>query len=236
MYHFITHYNIIYTYSLYETFFLRLVSRLYVFMKSMVLNCMFFCVQVSLFGLEEALEGRTRQIPYEAILALDVVMRHLPSMSYTPVGRSFFSSPDGYYHPLGTLLSLTRLSYFVLYNSYKLKRRRYCPLKYLFRITQKWWLLLNLLLTGGGREVWFGFHQSVRPSQWKMMLNIDGNLLHFTVKHSCLHCVIFYSVRDGILQGSTSNRIYVRSTRHTRYQWTAQTTNRQPTCQVYQGN
>lgn len=59
--------------------------------------------------------------------ALDVVMRHLPSMTYTPVGRSFFSSPDGYYHPLG-----------------------------------------------GGREVWFGFHQSVRPSQWKMMLNIDG--------------------------------------------------------------
>lgn len=83
--------------------------------------------QVSLFNLEEALEGRTRQIPYDAILALDVVMRHLPSMVYTPVGRSFFSSPDGYYHPLG-----------------------------------------------GGREVWFGFHQSVRPSQWKMMLNIDG--------------------------------------------------------------
>lgn len=83
--------------------------------------------QVSLFALEEALEGRTRQIPYDAILALDVVMRHLPSMTYTPVGRSFFSTPDGYYHPLG-----------------------------------------------GGREVWFGFHQSVRPSQWKMMLNIDG--------------------------------------------------------------
>lgn len=64
------------------------------------------------------------------VQALDVVMRHLPSMTYTPVGRSFFSSPDGYYHPLG-----------------------------------------------GGREVWFGFHQSVRPSQWKMMLNIDGRLL-----------------------------------------------------------
>ncbi|CAI6349639.1 unnamed protein product [Macrosiphum euphorbiae] len=57
--------------------------------------------QVSLFALEEALEGRTRQIPYDAILALDVVMRHLPSMTYTPVGRSFFSSPEGYYHPLG---------------------------------------------------------------------------------------------------------------------------------------
>lgn len=51
--------------------------------------------RVSLFNLEEALEGRTRQIPYDAILALDVVMRHLPSMTYTPVGRSFFSSPDG---------------------------------------------------------------------------------------------------------------------------------------------
>lgn len=62
-------------------------------------------------------------------------MRHLPSMTYTPVGRSFFSSPDGYYHPLG-----------------------------------------------GGREVWFGFHQSVRPSQWKMMLNIDGKYLINYVK------------------------------------------------------
>ncbi|XP_050524465.1 protein argonaute-2 isoform X2 [Daktulosphaira vitifoliae] len=88
--------------------------------------------QVSLFALEEALEGRTRQIPYDAILALDVVMRHLPSMTYTPVGRSFFSSPEGYYHPLG-----------------------------------------------GGREVWFGFHQSVRPSQWKMMLNIDVSATAF---------------------------------------------------------
>ncbi len=53
-------------------------------------------------------------------------------MNYTPVGRSFFSSPDGYYHPLG-----------------------------------------------GGREVWFGFHQSVRPSQWKMMLNIDVSATAF---------------------------------------------------------
>ncbi|TGZ32205.1 Protein argonaute-2 [Temnothorax longispinosus] len=88
--------------------------------------------QVSLFALEEALEGRTRQIPYDAVLALDVVMRHLPSMTYTPVGRSFFSTPEGYYHPLG-----------------------------------------------GGREVWFGFHQSVRPSQWKMMLNIDVSATAF---------------------------------------------------------
>ena len=83
--------------------------------------------QVSLFALEQALEGKHNQIPFETIQALDVVLRHLPSMKYIPVGRSFFSQPEGYYHPLES-----------------------------------------------GREVWFGFHQSVRPSQWKMMLNIDG--------------------------------------------------------------
>ena len=27
-----------------------------------------------------------------------------------------------------------------------------------------------------GREVWFGFHQSVRPSEWKMLVNIDCKL------------------------------------------------------------
>ena len=103
--------------------------------------------QVSLVNLEEALEGRTRTIPYEAILALDVVMRHLPSMSYTPVGRSFFSAPDGYYHPLG-----------------------------------------------GGREVWFGFHQSVRPSQWKMMLNIDGM---FCIQHLIAFADFYFRLTEA---------------------------------------
>jgi eukaryotic translation initiation factor 2C len=76
-----------------------------------------FVEQTSLYALEEALDGRSQVVPANAVQALDVVMRHLPSMRYTPVGRSFFSRPDGYNHPLG-----------------------------------------------GGREVWFGFHQSVRPS------------------------------------------------------------------------
>jgi len=88
--------------------------------------------QVSLNALDLALEGNSRTIPFDATQALDVVMRHLPSMTYTPVGRSFFSSPDGYSHALG-----------------------------------------------GGREVWFGFHQSVRPSQWKMTLNIDVSATAF---------------------------------------------------------
>jgi len=88
--------------------------------------------QVNLDLLDNALEGESRTIPIDAIQALDVIMRHLPSMCYTPVGRSFFSTPEGYYHPLG-----------------------------------------------GGREVWFGFHQSVRPSQWKMTLNIDVSATAF---------------------------------------------------------
>ncbi|XP_022161620.1 protein argonaute-2-like [Myzus persicae] len=88
--------------------------------------------QVSLLALGESLEGHTKQIPYDAVSALDVVMRHLPSMTFTPVGRSFYSPPEGYYHPLG-----------------------------------------------GGREVWFGFHQSLRPSKWKMMLNLDVSATAF---------------------------------------------------------
>ena len=114
---------------------------------------------------------------FAKLQALDVVMRHLPSMVYTPVGRSFYSSPDGYYHPLG-----------------------------------------------GGREVWFGFHQSVRPSQWKMMLNIDGRCIG--PSRSALHdehgilgvpckrlflnalCIVCgYSVCNCILQSSTHHRI-----------------------------
>lgn len=95
-----------------------------------------FVSRVSWHLLHEALAGGTLPEPLELdkpvstnpVHAVDVVLRHLPSMKYTPVGRSFFSAPEGYDHPLG-----------------------------------------------GGREVWFGFHQSVRPAMWKMMLNIDAD-------------------------------------------------------------
>ncbi len=36
--------------------------------------------QVSLYTLQEALEGRARLVPRESIDALDVILRHLPSM------------------------------------------------------------------------------------------------------------------------------------------------------------
>jgi len=91
-----------------------------------------FQTKISLYELQSAIEGRAREVPEDSAFALDVVLRHLPSMMYTPVGRSFFSPPTNYYHPLG-----------------------------------------------GGREVWFGFHQSVRPSHWKMTLNIDVSATAF---------------------------------------------------------
>lgn len=92
-----------------------------------------FEAKVSLFALEDALQGKVMNVPYDSIQALDVIMRHLPSLRYTPVGRSFFSPPQiDFANPLG-----------------------------------------------GGREVWFGFHQSVRPSQWKMSLNIDVSATAF---------------------------------------------------------
>lgn len=95
--------------------------------------------KVNLGYLEQALDGRI-QVPFEAIQALDVIMRHLPSQKYAPVGRSFFAPPDNRdIHPLG-----------------------------------------------GGREVWFGFHQSIRPSQWKMMMNIDVSATAFYKHQSVL--------------------------------------------------
>ena len=82
-------------------------------------------------------------------------MRHLPSMRYAPVGRSFFSAPVGQTPPLG-----------------------------------------------GGREVWFGFHQSMRPSQWKMMLNIDVSATAFYKAQSVIDfmCEVLDVRRDDLRQ------------------------------------
>lgn len=72
------------------------------------------------------------------------------------MGRSFFSPPEGYYHPLG-----------------------------------------------GGREVWFGFHQSVRPAMWNMMLNIDGKTWSELIDLSCdlLHSRTFFCFRMLFIVG-----------------------------------
>jgi len=100
--------------------------------------------QVSMYALQQALQGFCNQIPFETIQALDVVLRHLPSMKYTPVGRSFFSPPDR-----------------------------------------------QSLSLESGREVWFGFHQSIRPSQWNMMLNIDGEIDLLAHSFICVFICLF---------------------------------------------
>jgi len=42
-----------------------------------------FVAQASLYALEEALDGRSQVVPADTVQALDVVMRHLPSMRYS---------------------------------------------------------------------------------------------------------------------------------------------------------
>lgn len=49
-----------------------------------------WCSQVSLSLLEEAMEGRIRTIPYESVQAMDVILRHLPSLKYGSVGKKKF--------------------------------------------------------------------------------------------------------------------------------------------------
>jgi eukaryotic translation initiation factor 2C len=112
------------------------------------LVCIRWVAQVSLSLLEEAMEGRVRTVPYESVQAMDVILRHLPSLKYTPVGRSFFSPPLA----AGAGPQAMQMHASGGYGQSPDQQSK----------------------LGGGREVWFGFHQSVRPSQWKLMLNIDG--------------------------------------------------------------
>lgn len=37
-------------------------------------------------ALEDAMEGRVRQVPFESVQAMDVILRHLPSLKYAIIG------------------------------------------------------------------------------------------------------------------------------------------------------
>lgn len=128
-----------------------------------------YVAQVSLYALDEALEGRNQQIPLDAIQAIDVVMRHLSSMTYTAVGRSFFTPPmpleSGGEGQGGSQRLAAGRSFFAPPEGID------HPL-------------------GGGREVWFGFHQSVQPSHWKMMLNIDVSATAFYKAQSVIQFMV----------------------------------------------
>lgn len=50
-------------------------------LRNAILEKAFF-PQVSLSALEDAMEGRVRQVPFESVQAMDVILRHLPSLKY----------------------------------------------------------------------------------------------------------------------------------------------------------
>ena len=61
-----------------------------------------FAGQVSLIELKNYLDGKGNgKAPQDAIQALDIVMRQMPSLHFMPVGRSFFPRSDGFSCPLG---------------------------------------------------------------------------------------------------------------------------------------
>ncbi|CAN8003154.1 unnamed protein product [Ixodes hexagonus] len=92
-----------------------------------------YAATVNLDALHAVFDNRVNTVPQEVLQAVDIVLRHGPSIKLTPVGRSFFKPPPPQEN--------------------------------------------NTL--GGGREVWFGYYTSVRPAQWKPMLNIDMSATAF---------------------------------------------------------
>ncbi|KAL3209469.1 hypothetical protein MRX96_009205 [Rhipicephalus microplus] len=92
-----------------------------------------YAATVNLDALHAVFENQVNTVPQEVLQAIDIVLRHGPSIRLTPVGRSFFKPP------------LPNQAHSV----------------------------------GGGREVWFGYYTSVRPAQWKPMLNVDMSATAF---------------------------------------------------------
>ncbi|XP_077490208.1 protein argonaute-4-like [Amblyomma americanum] len=92
-----------------------------------------YAATVNLDTLHAVFQNRVTIVPQEVLQAIDIVLRHSPSIKLAPIGRSFFKPPGPNDH--------------------------------------------NAL--GGGREVWFGYYTSVRPAQWKPMLNVDVSATAF---------------------------------------------------------
>ncbi|XP_042013844.1 protein argonaute 1-like [Salvia splendens] len=60
-----------------------------------------FAARADLHHLGMFLQGRQADAPQEALQVLDIVLRELPTSSYTPVGRSFYDPRLGQRQPLG---------------------------------------------------------------------------------------------------------------------------------------
>ena len=104
-----------------------------------------WAAKVSLYDLNEALEGRLTEIPRNTMQAVQTVLRFLPSMTSIPVGPSFFSFPDGHEKDLGL-----------------------------------------------GMQIWNGRFVSIRPTQWKMMLNVDTSSTAFYKAQPVLYFLCEY--------------------------------------------
>ena len=85
-----------------------------------------YAAAVSLYDLNEALEGRNTELPYNTMQAIEVVLQQWPKTGTIQVRSSFFDYPSGREKDLG-----------------------------------------------GGLQMWNGSFVSIRPTQWKMMLNVN---------------------------------------------------------------
>ncbi|KAH7981454.1 hypothetical protein HPB49_024226 [Dermacentor silvarum] len=108
-----------------------------------------YAATVNLDTLHTVYQNRVNTVPQEVLQAIDIVIRHRPSMKMKPVGRSFFKAPPP-------------------------------PHK------------LNAL--DGGREVWFSYYMTVRPAQWKPMLNVTH--LPYPPKCDKVVCVTKESAKE----------------------------------------
>ncbi|XP_077507319.1 protein argonaute-4-like [Amblyomma americanum] len=120
-----------------------------------------YAATVNLDALQAVFDRRVSHVPQEVLQAVDIVLRHGPSIKLTPVGRSFFRPPaPGEYNTLG-----------------------------------------------GGREVWFGYYTSVRPAQWKPMLNVDISATAFyePLPVTDFMCKLFSDCRREMSAGDFKN-------------------------------
>ena len=84
-----------------------------------------YAAAASLYDLNEALEGRNTEIPYNTMQAIEVVLQQLPKTRTIQVRSSFFDYLSGHED------------------------------------------------LGGGVQMWNGSFVSIRPTQWKMRLNVN---------------------------------------------------------------
>jgi hypothetical protein len=104
------------------------------------------------------LDGRNTQTPIDAMyyfpnlifrMALDILLRHRPSLLYTTVGRCFYTSDTAQ-------------------------------------------------TIANGAQLWQGFHQSIRPTQGKMMINLDVSATAFYESSPVLDIMAKILGRGGV--------------------------------------